>query len=270
MASDKPTPYAFAPTIDGKKLPWELGRPDILFRVPSIHDDHSSSSGASSQLSSANPSPARPIRRTVHTHCGPGLGGGNAFRQFQLNYHANRNRAQSPTTNPQPEPAAPVQQQHQRQQCTCDKCPDTMPSKIEKKCCMQEVFDNTYIRDFQQNVCILNCVEVQHLLSPVHLELSWLAQRQYQGFKGPALNFNNMNNNNYRYHAYRSYIGFMHGRLGRYNRRVVPACLVKHIREQWPADDGSYKGYIEVDENGEEVQADDELEDMEDFCKCHA
>ena len=28
MNTEGPTPYAFAPTKDGKKLPWELGRPE--------------------------------------------------------------------------------------------------------------------------------------------------------------------------------------------------------------------------------------------------
>ena len=65
-SNNKPTPYAFAPTKDGRKLPWELGRPDVgrqLEPVPTgprastATDDHSSTAE-----SSASPSPFRPGR----------------------------------------------------------------------------------------------------------------------------------------------------------------------------------------------------------------
>ena len=33
-SNNKPTLYVFAPTKDGRKVPWELGRPDVAQPVP--------------------------------------------------------------------------------------------------------------------------------------------------------------------------------------------------------------------------------------------
>ena len=66
--SSKPTPYAFAPTKNGQKLPWELGIPEdgrVLPPVPTGHRNTSgsTSTGSSSSVTwSADPSPYRPGR----------------------------------------------------------------------------------------------------------------------------------------------------------------------------------------------------------------
>ena len=67
-----------------------------------------------------------------------------------------------------------------------------------------------------------------------------------------------MKNENYCYHAYRSYVKYLYGLLGKFNRKVVPACLVKRIREFYPSDSGSYVGYVHINpETGEEVPHDE-------------
>ena len=50
----------------------------------------------------------------------------------------------------------------------------------------------------------------------------------------------------YRFAAYKSYIYWIYGKLGRNNRRVVPACAVTAIRARFPEEDGRYKGFHEA------------------------
>lgn len=49
--------------------------------------------------------------------------------------------------------------------------------------------------------------------------------------------------NSFRKAAYRQYILWRFGKLGRGNRKVCPACVVKVIREAYPAFDGQYLGF---------------------------
>ena len=49
----------------------------------------------------------------------------------------------------------------------------------------------------------------------------------------------------YRKAAYRQYILWIHGYLGRGNRRVVPSCVVLAIRRWYPSPTGLYMGFRE-------------------------
>lgn len=91
------------------------------------------------------------------------------------------------------------------------------------------------------------------MLDTVSLQLLWYAQRQTLGFTGDSLLFECMDNSNYRYHAYRAYISFVHGYLGRRNRRIIPACVVSYIRTKWPDPEGTYVGYKDPDDESEDV-----------------
>ena len=46
--SSKPTPYAFAPTKNGQKLPWELGIPEDGRVLPPVPTRHRNTSGSTS------------------------------------------------------------------------------------------------------------------------------------------------------------------------------------------------------------------------------
>jgi hypothetical protein len=87
-----------------------------------------------------------------------------------------------------------------------------------------------------------------HILADLTVQYSWFRERRYLGYIGDALLFSNMENRNYRYHAYRNYIDFMHGYLGKRNRRVIPACVVSLIRQKWPDPHGNYIGYEEIED----------------------
>ena len=61
----------------------------------------------------------------------------------------------------------------------------------------------------------------------------------------------NVENRSFRYAAYRQFCWFVHGRIGKAVRRVIPACVVSKIRQEYPSENG-YKGFkagFEVSEN---------------------
>lgn len=47
----------------------------------------------------------------------------------------------------------------------------------------------------------------------------------------------------YRYVAYRQYTYWIHKKLGRKIRIAIPSCVVKKIRESFPSESGSYRGF---------------------------
>jgi hypothetical protein len=112
---------------------------------------------------------------------------------------------------------------------------------------MDEEFDLSNFQDANfipgQQCVLCSHLLVHKVLDKVLLQLSWYKQRQYQGFRGDYLLFNIMDNANYRYHAYRCYIQFMHGHLGQHNRKVIPACVVTHIRTRYPDASNPYIGF---------------------------
>ena len=58
---------------------------------------------------------------------------------------------------------------------------------------------------------------------------------------------------NYRYAGYRQFTWWIHKRLGRYVRKVIPACAVKAICAVYPNADGNYIGFRTPDESNSEV-----------------
>ncbi|XP_072017743.1 uncharacterized protein [Amphiura filiformis] len=60
----------------------------------------------------------------------------------------------------------------------------------------------------------------------------------------------------YRLLSYQSYTYWIHQRLGKKNRRVIPACVVNTIRERWPeADPTTYVSYKEADDEIQDAWA---------------
>ena len=55
-------------------------------------------------------------------------------------------------------------------------------------------------------------------------------------------------NRTYRLVAYRAYTFWVHHRLGRRIRRVIPSCVVWRIRRKFPSPDNIYQGYQDVEE----------------------
>ena len=52
-------------------------------------------------------------------------------------------------------------------------------------------------------------------------------------------------NKAYRHAAYRSFVLMQFGKLTRGDRRVIPSCVVKRIRQKFPSPTNAYKGFVE-------------------------
>lgn len=111
--------------------------------------------------------------------------------------------------------------------CKCQLC-TPMPTEVENKCCSRGVAVCVSMSEAFRDIC-LNA----HVLG-VHMRVreDELALEE------------DRTNANYRHYAYRSYIYWKFGRIGRGNRIVIPACLVRRIRERFPSANGQYRGFI--------------------------
>ena len=62
-----------------------------------------------------------------------------------------------------------------------------------------------------------------------------------------------VSNRTYRYAAYRQFSWFIYAKLGRYVRRVIPACAVSTIRETFLEADGNYVTFEGNDEGADGI-----------------
>ena len=171
MDKSKPTPYAYAPTKSGTKLPLELGKPEERlhvhtatedsdeeqprFRVPDFSDDENDTN--------LQVQPDDMFARRDHY------------------------RRRAPTPPPQPPRRRPGQ-------CTCNRCPDVMPTRREKKCCGEEELLNTHLDGYEPapGHCVLESPDIQHCLHKITIRHKWIDQQRYFGHNGAALNPINM------------------------------------------------------------------------------
>ena len=64
-----------------------------------------------------------------------------------------------------------------------------------------------------------------------------------------SFNFNH--DRAYRLNAYRNFTCWVHGKLGKGNRKIIPSCVVTCIRKEFPDPNGNYTGFLD----GTEEQA---------------
>ena len=57
----------------------------------------------------------------------------------------------------------------------------------------------------------------------------------------------------YRYTAYRQFTWWIHRRLGRHVRRIIPSCAVSRIRAEFEEEDGNYTVFKGNDEVTSEI-----------------
>ena len=125
------------------------------------------------------------------------------------------------TTCPDPEPSSIIPSVNW---CVCGMC-RPMPQAVESKCCQQR-----------------RCITLTSRLSKLCLDADVIELC----VKNAADIRNNRDNNStraFRKAAYRQFILARHGRLGKGDRRVCPACVVLKIRERFPSVAGVYMGF---------------------------
>lgn len=52
-----------------------------------------------------------------------------------------------------------------------------------------------------------------------------------------------------------------HGLLGRLQRKKVPACIVKVIRDTWPSANGVYRVFVGVTGDGEPIEVPEDYDE---------
>ena len=57
----------------------------------------------------------------------------------------------------------------------------------------------------------------------------------------------------YRYAAYRQFTWWIHNKLGRHVRRIIPSCSVLRIRQEFPEIDGAYTCFKGTDQIASEI-----------------
>ena len=93
----------------------------------------------------------------------------------------------------------------------------------------------------------INAVDTEHALPPLKTFISFVwssvltvAIHNHADIMDDPINYSPAS---YRKAAYRQYILKEHGHLGRGNRRIIPSCVVRCVRDKYPAPDGLYLGF---------------------------
>jgi hypothetical protein len=128
--------------------------------------------------------------------------------------------------------------------CSCDNC-FAMESIIENVCCCEDPF----VQDFLSETD-LKCISAHEGYEPTVLNvhvLNMTRQRLVGMVKDPEKlkKLRSEENDTYRFLAYSNFRHWVCGttKMGKGNRVVTPACVVKQIRDKWPSIDGKYTGY---------------------------
>jgi len=108
--------------------------------------------------------------------------------------------------------------------CICGVCRH-MPTPEEEKCCGKRVCVTSY--ELFNNICI-------------DREVLTVAIRARCGIRVGEPHYAS---NSLRKAAYRQFILWRFGKLSRGNRKVCPACVVRVVRDAYPALDGQYLGF---------------------------
>ena len=112
--------------------------------------------------------------------------------------------------------------------CSCYNC-RPMEIKTMDVCCGK----------LQSNCHSVEPMFVEGCLSEFALEIGQIC---YANSRAQTPRFNN---ENLRFIAYRNYIAWIHGKLGKGNRKPVPSCCVLRIRSVYPDPNNRYALYRE-------------------------
>ena len=124
------------------------------------------------------------------------------------------------------DPEQPGDNQNSPDWCKCGLCVP-MPTQAENKCCTRSV-----------RPCVTTTpLFYQIVLDGNILDVAMRYREDMLAMEHPR------NNENFRHTAYRQFVLWQHGRLGQGNRRVIPSCCVKAIRNRYPSPNGVYVGF---------------------------
>ena len=123
--------------------------------------------------------------------------------------------------------------------CSCEKC-CIETREVDCLCCKEVPAISE--KQFENHVCVTDSIEYSKLcLEPIVLKNVLVG---FHETKGDPLE-QNVTNKSMRFAAYKQFIWWIFQRLGKGNRRVIPACVLWKIRNRFPEGNGKYKLYSE-------------------------
>ncbi|XP_073488788.1 P2X purinoceptor 7-like [Aquarana catesbeiana] len=125
--------------------------------------------------------------------------------------------------------------------CLCESC-IPMATQIESVCCREISEVHGCIPEGSK--CITNAdMFISQIATEEHVRLMFMTMHLDDL---PVVDANN--NRRLRKTAYRAFIAWIYGFLGKGNRRVIPSCAIKVVREVFPDPNGSYVGFLYSDD----------------------
>ena len=118
--------------------------------------------------------------------------------------------------------------------CSCDHCV-YLEFEPVNECCKKSELVNVRIEQ-EQCVMLTNDFPLVCLHTTI-LETSLGIWHHTHGER------RELNNANYRFAAYRQFIGWIYGKLGRHERRPIPSCVLRKIRETFLSADNQYVAF---------------------------
>ncbi|XP_052075797.1 P2X purinoceptor 7-like [Mytilus californianus] len=112
-------------------------------------------------------------------------------------------------------------------------------NKTPEESLIQDIYSST-INSFEWGHIVddLNCITeheifIANCLNRHVLQVSMYAYMEHVG----PFDDNEPINEKYRFMAYRRFVQWIWHRLGRHNRKILPACVVKKIRDSFPSEE---------------------------------
>ena len=118
-----------------------------------------------------------------------------------------------------------------------------METEEESLCCHDENIPDWY---FNGKICITENDDFQVVC--LHKEVLKTVLRMLNNIRGDGID---IQNKSLRYAGYRQYTWWVHNRLGRGVRKVIPSCAIWAIRDTHPADGNS--AYVPFQEARDEI-----------------
>ncbi|KAK6191119.1 hypothetical protein SNE40_002862 [Patella caerulea] len=120
--------------------------------------------------------------------------------------------------------------------CLCTNC-SSMPLSDECVCCKE--INAVSHRLAHTTLCVIENEDFRTVcLNAEVLRVSAIARADMRGD-----NVQRISNDVLRHQAYRQFTYWIHQRLGRHIRKVIPSCVVAKIRTVFPSSTGHYTGF---------------------------
>ena len=111
-----------------------------------------------------------------------------------------------------------------------------MPEEVERRCCQDYSQIRKRLEDDLESDA-MECI-TQHEGFAGNCMNKYVLETSLYEFKGRNGPFGNEKTHSkvFRYIAYRRFVRFIFGVLAKYDRRILPACVVSRIRAKYPSD----------------------------------